>query len=119
MRNEVLKALEEARNAKTIGKSLEAKISVYADSETVEKNRAYHEMQFSYLRNKISQQVTNKHEVVIRQFDTLQAELVPNGGYQERVYSPYQYLNVYGPTLIDDLLELPMSICAQHQVISF
>ncbi len=36
VRNEVLKALEEARNAKTIGKSLEAKISVYADSETVE-----------------------------------------------------------------------------------
>lgn len=87
--------------------------------KTVEKNRAYHDMQFSYLRNKISQQVTNKHEVVIRQFDTLQAELVPNGGYQERVYNPYQYLNVYGPTLIDDLLELPMSICAQHQVISF
>ncbi|MBD8031669.1 MULTISPECIES: isoleucine--tRNA ligase [Solibacillus] len=36
VRNEVLKALEEARNAKTIGKSLEAKISVYADSETIE-----------------------------------------------------------------------------------
>ncbi|MEG0439197.1 MAG: isoleucine--tRNA ligase [Solibacillus sp.] len=36
VRNEVLKALEEARNAKTIGKSLEAKISVYADSETAE-----------------------------------------------------------------------------------
>ncbi len=35
VRNEVLKALEEARNAKVIGKSLEAKISVYADSETV------------------------------------------------------------------------------------
>jgi isoleucyl-tRNA synthetase len=36
VRNEVLKALEEARNAKTIGKSLEAKINVYADAETVE-----------------------------------------------------------------------------------
>lgn len=36
IRDEVLKALEEARNAKVIGKSLEAKISVYADSETVE-----------------------------------------------------------------------------------
>ncbi|WP_413365370.1 isoleucine--tRNA ligase [Lysinibacillus sp. 3P01SB] len=36
IRDEVLKALEEARNAKVIGKSLEAKISVYAESETVE-----------------------------------------------------------------------------------
>ena len=35
VRNEVLKALEEARNAKTIGKPLEAKMAVYADSEEV------------------------------------------------------------------------------------
>ena len=36
VRDEVLKALEEARNAKTIGKSLEAKLSVYADGEVAE-----------------------------------------------------------------------------------
>ncbi|WP_431029405.1 isoleucine--tRNA ligase [Lysinibacillus sp. LZ02] len=36
IRDEVLKALEEARNAKVIGKSLEAKLSVYADQEAVE-----------------------------------------------------------------------------------
>ena len=33
VRDEVLKALEEARNAKTIGKSLEAKLIVFADAE--------------------------------------------------------------------------------------
>ncbi|MEC1179430.1 isoleucine--tRNA ligase [Metasolibacillus meyeri] len=33
VRDEVLKALEEARNAKTIGKSLEVKLTVYADEE--------------------------------------------------------------------------------------
>ncbi|MEK4228662.1 isoleucine--tRNA ligase [Solibacillus sp. FSL H8-0538] len=36
VRDEVLKALEEARNAKVIGKSLEAKLSVYADGEVVQ-----------------------------------------------------------------------------------
>ncbi|WP_107839234.1 isoleucine--tRNA ligase [Metasolibacillus meyeri] len=36
VRDEVLKALEEARNAKTIGKSLEAKLTVYADAEVAE-----------------------------------------------------------------------------------
>ena len=36
VRDEVLKALEQARNAKVIGKSLEAKLSVYASSETIE-----------------------------------------------------------------------------------
>ena len=35
IRDEVLKALEEARNAKVIGKSLEAKLSVYADGDVV------------------------------------------------------------------------------------
>ena len=85
----------------------------------IEKNKEYHEQQFDYLRNKIEQQVLEKHGVALRQFNTLQTELVPNGGYQERMYNPYQYLNTYGPTLIDDLLALPMSICAQHQVVSF
>ncbi|MDU4914965.1 MAG: class I tRNA ligase family protein, partial [Staphylococcus epidermidis] len=35
VRNDILKALEEARNAKTIGKSLEAKITVYAKEDIV------------------------------------------------------------------------------------
>lgn len=35
IRNTVLKALEEARNAKTIGKSLEAKVTVFGDEQTV------------------------------------------------------------------------------------
>ncbi|CAM5187391.1 Isoleucine--tRNA ligase OS=Ureibacillus acetophenoni OX=614649 GN=ileS PE=3 SV=1 [Ureibacillus acetophenoni] len=36
LRDEVLKALEEARNAKVIGKSLEAKVLVYADQNVVD-----------------------------------------------------------------------------------
>ncbi|MFJ7838257.1 MULTISPECIES: isoleucine--tRNA ligase [Lysinibacillus] len=35
VRDDILKALEEARNAKTIGKSLEAKITVYANQEVL------------------------------------------------------------------------------------
>lgn len=36
VRDEVLKALEEARNAKTIGKSLEAKVTIYADQDVLD-----------------------------------------------------------------------------------
>jgi isoleucyl-tRNA synthetase len=36
VRDDVLKALEEARNAKTIGKSLEAKVTVYVNKELLE-----------------------------------------------------------------------------------
>lgn len=84
----------------------------------LEKNKAYHERQFDYLQTKISEQVLQKHDVIIRQYKTLHAELFPNGGYQERVYNPYQYINAYGLTLIDDLLQLPMTISDQHQIIS-
>lgn len=84
----------------------------------IEKNKNYHARQFNFLQEKIAQQVLVKHDVAIRQFNTLQAELYPNGGYQERVYSPYQYLNNYGPTLVDDLLELPLTISNQHKIIS-
>ena len=85
----------------------------------IEKNKAYHVRQFEYLQSKIEQQNIEKHDVAIRQYKTIQSELYPNNGYQERVFSPYMYLNVYGPTLIDELLKLPMSISNQHQVVSF
>lgn len=90
----------------------------YQLEKLLEKNKAYHERQFDYLQTKISEQVLRKHDAVIRQYKTLLVELLPNGGYQERVYNPYHYMNMYGLTLIDDLLQLPMTISNQHQIIS-
>lgn len=84
----------------------------------IEKNKAYHAQQFHYLRQKIAQQVLEKHQVAIRQFNLLQSELMPNGGLQERVYTPYQYLNYYGPSLIDEIMALNLGINAHHNVIS-
>ena len=83
----------------------------------ITKNKEFHERQFRYLQSKINQQNIEKHDVIIRQYQTLRAELYPNGGYQERVYNPYQYLNTYGPTLIDDLLSLEMGISNQHNLV--
>ncbi len=99
-------------------------LSVYLQKENyhleslIVKNKDYHERQFRYLQEKIKQQDTEKHDVVIRQYKTIQSELYPNGGYQERVYSPYQYMNVYGSTLIDDLLSLDMKISNRHNIVS-
>ena len=83
----------------------------------VEKNMKYHEMQFDYLSKKIEQQVLAKHEKTIRQFDLMQLEIHPNENLQERVYNPFQYLNHYGPTLIEDLCALPLEIGNKHYVI--
>ena len=83
----------------------------------ISKNKDFHERQFNYLQSKIKQRDIEKHDVMIRQYRTLQAELYPNGGYQERIYNPYLYLNNYGPALIDDLLSLELGISDQHNLI--
>ncbi len=83
----------------------------------LEKNQKYHVLQLDYLRNKISQQILNKHEVTVRQFNQIAAELYPSNSFQERMYNPYQYLNQYGPTLIDDLMELELVPSNYHNVV--
>lgn len=84
----------------------------------IEKNKEYHDRQFQFLQSKINKQDIEKHEVEIRQYKTIQSELYPNGGYQERIYSPYQYMNSYGPTLIDDLLDSGLNIYKQNHIVS-
>ena len=83
----------------------------------IEKNKAFHIKQFDYLKNKIREQTLQKHDVVIRQFNTIHSEIVPNNGWQERVFNPYQMLNQYGPTFVDDLIQLPMTISPQYYIV--
>lgn len=85
--------------------------------EIVEKNKTYHLTQLNYLKTKIEQQVLIKHDKIIRQFKTISSEIYPNDNYQERVFNPYQYLNIYGPTLIKDLLQLPIKASNVHYLV--
>ena len=87
--------------------------------EIVATNEAYHTKQFDYLKQKIVQQVLQKHQVKIRQYNTIQLELLPNGGLQERVYNPYMFMNVYGKSLVDDVLKTDIEITTEHQVLYF
>ncbi|WP_042471675.1 bacillithiol biosynthesis cysteine-adding enzyme BshC [Bacillus ndiopicus] len=82
------------------------------------KNKQYHCMQFDYLTSKIEQEVLRKHDVKIKQFNLIIAELFPNNNLQERLFNPYQYLNLYGPTLIDSLIELYLVPSDQHNCIT-
>lgn len=85
--------------------------------QIVQKNKTYHRQQFDYLKSKIDQQIIQKHEKIIRQFNTISSEIYPNDNYQERVFNPYQYLTIYGPSLISDLLELPFEFSKNHNVV--
>lgn len=45
---------------------------------------------------------------------TLQNELYPNDGFQERSYNPYQYINEFGPTLIEEMMKKTYHIGNHH-----
>lgn len=83
----------------------------------IEKNKDFHIKQFDYLKNKVGEHTLQKHDVTIRQFNTIQSEILPNNNWQERIFNPYQMLNQYGPTFVDDLIQLPMTIGPQHYIV--
>lgn len=84
--------------------------------KTVERNKNYHLQQFTYLKEKLQDDLQLKHAVTLKQYRLAEHLLLPNGKPQERMYNPFQYLNAYGPTLIDDLLKLEFEIDCKHYV---
>lgn len=86
---------------------------------TLQKNQTFHHKQFDYLKQKVAEQTVEKHQIAIGQFDTLNAQLYPNASYQERFYTPYQYLNDYGLELITHLIKLPMTIGNFHNIVKY
>jgi bacillithiol synthase len=87
--------------------------------QILEKNKAFHHKQLTYLKEKIKEQTAQKHSTIIRQFEMINAEFLPSGVLQERVYNPYQYLNQYGPTFVDELMRLPMKVGPQHFLVKY
>ena len=85
--------------------------------ELLQKNLQFHTSQFKYIKEKSEEAQLVKHEVAVRMYDNIETELIPNGGLQERIYTPYVHLNSYGPTLIQDLLRLPFEMDGTHKVI--
>ena len=81
------------------------------------KNKHYHQQQLEYLRNKIRQEVLLKHDVKINQYTTIQLEIAPNNGFQERMYNPYMYFNEHGESLIDDMLASNIELNGKHHVL--
>lgn len=83
----------------------------------VEKNLFFHQQQFDYLMKQIEKDVRLKQKVSFSRFEQVEQELLPLGGFQERVYTPFPYLNQYGERFIEDLLALPLQTTNCHQII--
>lgn len=85
--------------------------------KTLQTNLTFHERQFDYLKMKSKEALLIKHEVVVNKFNRMETELFPNGVLQERIFTPYSFLNEFGPTLIRQLLDLPLTLDETHKVI--
>ncbi|MGE7917761.1 bacillithiol biosynthesis cysteine-adding enzyme BshC [Viridibacillus sp. NPDC093762] len=81
------------------------------------KNLDIHENQLDFLLKKIESEVLLQHDVTIRKFTEMEGHLIPEGNLMERIFNPFQYMNEYGMTLIDDIVHLPLEVSELHQVI--
>jgi bacillithiol biosynthesis cysteine-adding enzyme BshC len=86
-------------------------------SPLVQKNLLNHEKQLKFIHNAIEDTFLSKLDATINRYDRISMNLVPNGGLQERTFTPIQLLNEYGPSLIQKLLEVPYEFNGKHHVI--
>ncbi|OAB43158.1 bacillithiol biosynthesis cysteine-adding enzyme BshC [Paenibacillus antarcticus] len=73
--------------------------------------------QISYLEGKAKDALEQQHEATLRQWDRIGTLLFPMGKPQERVFNVYHYLNRYGLSLIDEILEKTGDYSEEHRVI--
>lgn len=83
----------------------------------VDKNLLFHQQQFDFLMKQIEKDIHLKHDVAFKRFKQVEGELLPAGGFQERVYTPYPYLNQYGVDFVADIMKLPLQTTTKHQII--
>ncbi|TWT04724.1 bacillithiol biosynthesis cysteine-adding enzyme BshC [Planomicrobium sp. CPCC 101079] len=83
----------------------------------VEKNLQIHLKQLTFLKHKLQDEVMLQHSTQFNHYAFIENELLPNNGFQERVYNPFPYLNLYGLDLVKDILKLRISYDKNHKII--
>ncbi len=85
--------------------------------QLVRQNYTHHVRQLNYLKKREQLAVRRQHEATLKKFDDIAEQLYPGGSLQERFYSPYAYLNVYGPAFIRDLVQTNYTFDGKHQIV--
>ncbi|AWB45373.1 bacillithiol biosynthesis cysteine-adding enzyme BshC [Paenibacillus sp. CAA11] len=73
--------------------------------------------QMDFLRGRAKDAVTRAHETALRHWDLVGLSLYPQDKLQERVYNVFTYINRYGYTWINTLMELPYRADGSHRLI--
>lgn len=85
--------------------------------QLLEKNLKFHEKQLDYIRKKAEEELLIQHDTALRKYSILENELLPEGSLQERIFTPYFFMNQYGPELVQDLLRQPITMDGTHQIV--
>lgn len=88
-----------------------------AMQQVLEKNLEFHEKQLEYVRKKAEEELLIRHETALRKYSILENELFPEGSLQERIFTPYHFMNQYGQELVRDLLCQPIKMDGTHQIV--
>lgn len=88
-------------------------------SPVVDKNLQFHIKQVNFLKTKLQDEVVLQNSIEFNHYVSIENELLPNDGFQERVYGPFMYMNQYGIDLVKDLLALPLCYDKNHKIIYF
>ncbi|MFE8695287.1 bacillithiol biosynthesis cysteine-adding enzyme BshC [Cytobacillus sp. FJAT-53684] len=83
----------------------------------LKKNEAKLINQLMFMEEKLDKTAQMKYEVVINKFDRVENALWPAGSPQERMLNGLYYINHYGPSLINDLLECSFTFDGTHKLI--
>ncbi|KAA9007609.1 bacillithiol biosynthesis cysteine-adding enzyme BshC [Paenibacillus spiritus] len=73
--------------------------------------------QIAFLQNKVMDALAKQSDAGLRQWERIERSLMPLGRPQERVYNVTHYLNRYGLSWVDGLLELPPDYSGIHRVV--
>ncbi|MDT3426510.1 bacillithiol biosynthesis cysteine-adding enzyme BshC [Paenibacillus forsythiae] len=73
--------------------------------------------QISFLQHKVQDAMAKQNEAALRQWERIERSLMPLGKLQERVYNINYYLNRYGRSWLDGLMELPTDYSGTHRII--
>lgn len=82
-----------------------------------DKNEMIIKKEISFLAKKIEKSVRQKHERELLKFDSIDTNLFPNGGLQERSLNVIKYVNAYGFDFVEKLLQLPFVVNEKHKLV--
>ncbi|WP_019120713.1 bacillithiol biosynthesis cysteine-adding enzyme BshC [Brevibacillus massiliensis] len=73
--------------------------------------------QVDFLEKRVQQSLLRRHEVAVKRLKRIEAALIPEGVWQERVYSVISYMNKYGLDFVDRLAAAPLAFGPDHKVV--